>query len=577
MITVDIESTKIVEGAPLSPTPVGIAVRYQYGVMTYMRWGHPSGNNCSLEEAAQFIADIWGLEWVTHNGLGFDVPVLQRYFGLPERSPLLTHDTLFLAYLHDPNARSLSLKDLGNDWLGIPPDQQQELYDWIMLNVPECRSRKQCGMYIADAPGDLVGEYAIQDVVLTHALYEHLKDLVLPAMQEPYDRERKLAPILSEMQYVGVRIDMERIEADTAAAVQELARLDQMVRDTLCCPDLDINKDAQLLAALRKNGYNNFLTTPTGKPSAAKDSLDQALEGHPELRALLLRRATYATLVSTFLLPYVALAKANGGRLHPSYNQVRNPDGYGTRTGRLSCQNPNFQNQPRTQEGYPSIRSYFLPEVGHLWLTGDFKSQEPRLAAHFEGGALMQAYNQDPELDSYLWVAELCGVKRKEAKTIFLGLLYAMGAASLGEQLGCTSEQATHLRNTIKAALPDVVRLDYEAKRRWQHGLPIKTIGGRLMHCEPPTGHRRWEYKALNTLIQGSAADQAKEALIYTHSQLLPGERILGTVHDEISVSCESLAVLRVSKLLNDAANVLPADVPFLMDIGWGANWSEAK
>src|SRR3546814_17415200 len=91
------------------------------------------------------------MEWLTHNGLTFDVPVAEHHFGLPKRDPMLTHDTLFMAYLHNPHARSLSLKDLANDWLGIPPEEQQEMYDWIMKNT-DCPSRKTCGAYISAVP-----------------------------------------------------------------------------------------------------------------------------------------------------------------------------------------------------------------------------------------------------------------------------------------------------------------------------------------------------------------------------------------------------------------------------------------
>jgi DNA polymerase-1 len=578
MITVDIESTKIVPGAPLAPRPTGIAIRYPDGETHYWAWGHPSGNNCTESEALDIIMSIWRKEWLTHNGLGFDVPVLERHFKLPPRDPLLTHDTLFLAYLHNPHARSLSLKDLGNDWLSIPATEQRDLQDWILANVPECKTRSQCGAYISEAPADIVAPYAMQDTELTYQLFKFLQPLVLPAMQEPYDRECKLAPILADIQYRGVRLDYDRLVADTRAASEELERLDQAVRDTLCCPDLDLNKDAQLLAALRARGYDHFLTTPKGATSAAKDSLDLALAEAPELRELLKRRSVYSTLVSTFLLPWQAIGGEHNHRLYPTYNQVRNPDGFGTRTGRLSSSQPNLQNVPGNQgEGYPVMRSYTLPEPGHVWFTGDFKSQEPRLAAHYEGGSLLAQYQADPDLDPYLWIASECSVERKEAKVVFLGLLYAMGAQLLADRLGCTYDVAAYLRSKIKIALPDVVELDSDAKRRWKLGLPIKTLGSRLYHCEPPSNGRTWEYKALNTLIQGSAADMTKEAIIYIHNNLPLHCRILGTVHDEISVSCLEQDVPYVQHLFEKAANLLKADVTFLMDCKYGSTWAEAK
>lgn len=223
------------------------------------------------------------------------------------------------------------------------------------------------------------------------------------------------------------------------------------------------------------------------------------------------------------------------------------------------------------------MRSYLLPERDHVWICGDFSNQEPRITAHFEDGRLAHEYAENQTLDPYLFVAELCGVTRKQAKTILLGIIYAMGQATMAEGMGSTPEEAGRLRNIIRATLPDVAQLDYDCKRRFQLGLPIRTLGGRMYHCEPPKNGRRWEYKALNTLIQGSAADQTKEALIYVHSRLQGGERILGTVHDEISISCPADRVDAIQALLQQAANALPCDVPMLMEINHGATWAEAK
>src|SRR5690606_13402099 len=110
-------------------------------------------------------------------------------------------------YLHDPHARSLSLKDIAADWLGIPPDEQQEMYDWIVANVPGA-TRRTAGAYISETPVSLSGPYAVGDVVRTKAVYEYVAPLVLPTMQEPYDRERRLAPVLVDIRNRGIRCDV---------------------------------------------------------------------------------------------------------------------------------------------------------------------------------------------------------------------------------------------------------------------------------------------------------------------------------------------------------------------------------
>jgi len=579
MITLDFETEAIQDFAPLLPKPVGCSLKFDDGPSRYWSWGHPTENNCTMEEFGVVLKEIWDQPILTQNGCTFDIPIAEHWFSLPRRDPLLTHDTLFASYLLNPHARSLSLKDLAQDWLGMPPDAQAALNDWIMANTP-CSSRKKCGAYISLAPGNLAGRYAEADTDMTKALWDYVSAKVLPDMQEPYDRERRLAPILADLQNQGVPVDMPRLEADTVAATHRLHELDATIRTRLNTPDLCLDKDAALVVALKAQGFDNFLTTPTGKVSAAKDSLDSALASDPELRGLLKQRATYATLTSTFMGPWLEAARANGGRIHASYNQVRNPDGYGTRTGRLSSSRPNFQNVPgNLGPDYPLMRSYLLPEHDHVWVCGDFSNQEPRITAHFEDGRLCAEYATNPTLDPYLFVAELCGITRKQAKVVLLGIIYAMGQATMAEGMGggTTSEEAGRLRNIIRATLPDVTQLDSDCKRRFSLGLPIRTLGGRLYYCEPASNGRRWEYKALNTLIQGSAADQTKEALIYVQSGLRDGERILGTVHDEISISCTADRVDAIQALLQRAANALPCDVPMLMDIHPGATWAEAK
>jgi len=583
MIGLDIETKKIVKGAPLLPEPVGCSIHYDDGEVVYYAWGHPTDNNCVKEEFRNILLTIWDQPFVTHNGLGFDVPVLEHWFDMPPRNPMLTEDTLFLAYLHDPHAKALGLKPLAEDWLGMPPDDQQALHNWIMQNT-DCKNVKEAGAYISEAPGDLVGSYANSDTSMTIGLYEHLKE-VRQSMLSAYNRERRLAPILADLQHKGVRVDLGRLKEDYHTAMMKKHKLEQLIREHLHQgPSFNPGSDKELGAVLLELGYEGFLTTPKGKLSMSRPSLESVLQNDPELMSLLKSRSVYDTLTGTFMGPWIKFAEANGGRIHASYNQVRNPDGYGTRTGRLSSNDPNFQNVPKGLgmdyfgEPFPEMRTYLLPDVGQLWMCGDFKNQEPRLAAHYEAGALLEAFLANPGLDPYMFVADVCKVLRNEAKIIFLGLLYAMGAALLAEKLHCTYEYATSLRNVIRANLPDIQDLDKDCKARFTKGLPIRTLGGREYYCEPASNGRRWEYKALNTLIQGSAADQNKEAMIYMAPRLVDiNGRLLGTVHDEISVSAEERYFDYVKEIMHEAANALACDCPMLMDVGMGNNWSEAK
>lgn len=586
MITLDWETEAIVFGSKAPPKPVGLAILTTGGQCQYLAFGHPTENNATWDQVGDLLIKIWygDEEVIMHNGGAFDVPVAEYWFGLPPLPPLRLHDTLFMAYLLDPNAKSLALKDLAADWLGIPADGQEAMQDWILANVPECRTRKQTGAYICRAPGGLVGNYAMDDVRMTRALYDYCKDK-LEMMEEPYERERRLAPILVSLQQGGIRINDTQLAGDYEVAIEKLHALDAMVRKELGAPTLNPGSSKELVQALQKGGYEGFMLTPSGALSANKESLARVLQAAPELSKMLHSRATYATLTGTFMHPWLEMCKLNGGTINPSYNQVRNPEGYGTRTGRLSSSNPNGQNIPGDQgidyygDPFPQMRAYCLPDPGHVWYSFDFAAQEPRIAAHFEDGLLLQAYKDDPDLDPYIFVMELVGgdVTRKDAKVIFLGLLYTMGAAALAEKLGCDTARATALRNAIRATLPDIVSLDRDCKRRFDLGLPIRTMGGRYVNCEPPSNGRIWAYKALNLLIQGSAADQTKEAIIQAYDMLGTKGRILGTVHDEINISAPVSSEDFMISMMHLAANGLPCDCPMVMSTGVGQTWAEAS
>ncbi|MGL4649617.1 MAG: DNA polymerase, partial [Caldilineaceae bacterium] len=360
---------------------------------------------------------------------------------------------------------------------------------------------------------------------------------------------------------------------------ERLHMLDAAVRGALHAPALNLDSNGELVEALEINGFTGFLTTETGARSASKLSLDTVLANDPVLRQNLAVRSHLATLTGTFLTPWLEIAEETGGTIHATYNSTRNPEGYGTRTGRLSSSKPNFQNVPGDLgDDLPVMRSYLLPDPGQVWISIDAKSQEPRIAAHFEDGALLKAYRENPALDPYQFIMERVGggITRKQAKVCFLGLLYGMGAAKLGDQVGLDSVAAGSLRHAVRAALPDIAALDYACKRRFQQGAAVTTMGGRSYFCEPPSNGRTWEYKSLNTLIQGSAADQTKEALVYLHERLPAGCRILGTVHDEINISAPRECVEEISLLAQAAFNALQCDCPAAVTVGVGSTWAEA-
>jgi len=272
-----------------------------------------------------------------------------------------------------------------------------------------------------------------------------------------------------------------------------------------------------------------------------------------DLVNLLVYTGAMQTTIGTFLEPWLEKS-ALSGRLHPNWNQIRSTHGggrsKGTRTGRLSSDDPNFQNIPNPFEfdihgdliAMPELRKFILPEEGHVWLKRDWSAQEMRILAHFEDGALCAAFNDNPDLDPHAMVMELVHsmfgklFPRKFIKETGFGAIYGMGAPGLAKKIGTISVgEGRELQDSFYAALPGVKELQAGTKRRGRNGQAIVTWGGREYYAEEPKiiggSYRSFEYKLTNYLIQGSAADQAKQCLIDWFRNKPEDHTFMATVH----------------------------------------------
>jgi len=546
VITLDFETEAIVDNPLwLPPRPVGLAIWIK-------------GNEPKYITDPNKMQEVWlncmesGDQLLFHNAQ-FDLAVGLEYLGGKRPHWTCVHDTMFLLFLDDPYSRSLALKPSAERYLDMPPEEQDELTDWILANVPEA-TRKTAGAFISRAPVSLVTPYAIGDVVRTRQLFDLLHTKV---PTEPYDRERRLAPVLAESSRVGIRVDVERLQADAEVCGAGLIASEQKIFERLGCAEFNIGSGAQLADALDKAGViDQWFYTPKGRRSTAKDNLIQGINpAHTDLLELLAYRSTMSTCVGTFMNPWLTFA-ATDGRVHTSWNQVANDEGghAGARTGRLSSARPNFQNPPNpfdwvTPDGLPplpSMREYLLPEHGHVWLKRDFSSQEIRILAHFEDGPLMVAYQRDPFLDPHTMAQELIHeitkklYPRKEVKITGFSIIYGSGVPGLAQQLKRPPHLAFELREAYFKAMPAASQLAASTRRRGASGGIVTTWGGRQYPVEPPkviNGRvRTWEYKLLNYLIQGSAGDQTKEVLCDWHD-VREDAVFMATIHDEINIS----------------------------------------
>jgi DNA polymerase-1 len=609
-ITIDFE-TEAIEGNPITnpPKPVGVAMYIPGRDPFYLSWGHPGENNTTFAAAHEYLKKIRNSKQpILFHNASFDLSVWNHWFCNAkwhwlDQSWRRVHDTMYLLFLDDPYSTNLSLKPNAEKYLNLPPAEQDELHAWILKNVPEA-TRKTAGAYIARAPADLVGKYAIGDVVRTRQLFDLLyAKIVEKDMVKAYEREQRLFPILFNGTIDGIRLDRSTLEYHTEVYEKCLSVGRDRLAKFLGSGDSIHYSDDALADALEKAGaVKEWTITKTGKRSMSKDNLKILI---PEVKILMDYNSVLETSLQTFMRPWLEFS-AKDGRLHPNWNQVRQArddrgHSKGTRTGRLSSDSPNFQNVPSeytlptgeplpVPEGLhppPCMRRYCLPEVGHVWLKRDFSSQEIRILAHFEDGTLAEAYRADPNLDPHELARQLIyGIinilfARKSVKITGFSLIYGTGVAALSGQLNTSYEEAYQIKNSYLAAFPAVRELMDDVQRRGKSGQPIRTWGGRIYFAEAPKEvNGRWmdfAYKLLNYLIQGSAADQTKESICDWADNRKWHDIFLATVHDEINISAPEECWRDSMQRLANAMNADRFDVPMLSEGYMGHNWHELE
>lgn len=595
---IDFETDKIVDGSGVSPRPVGVSIHPLGGTGRYYGFRHPTGNNCTEGEAKAALARVWDDELIFHHAK-FDIGVACEWWDFDWPDFRKIHDTQILAYLDNPIAKSLGLKPLGESLLGLPPEERDVVRDWILEHKAKLKADypgyvdkiglNTWGAYIGLAPGDIVGPYAIGDTHRTGLLFQHLyPSVVSRGMLGAYLREIRLERWCYDAGHGGVRVDRKRLQSDYEKYGIILLEQEKIIKSFL--GDAPIDTPAELAAALKAVGADLPLT-PTGRTSTAAAALLGAVSD-PSLARALRYRATLRTLRGTFYENWINLS-AKDGYLHPTWHQTRGATGYGTRTGRLSCSDPNLTNVP-TEFGekeddplhgldIPFMRQYLLPDEGKVFVAADYNGQEMRGLAHFAEGKAQEIYVNDPKADFHVVASKLVYdvsgllLTRKKAKITGFSLIYGAGTKALAQQLGVPYEEAAVIKEAYLNAIPGLREFQNSFKRRQQ----VRTWGGRIIPVEPPTMYNgaywSFNYKLCNYLIQGSAADQTKEAAVTYDDQRVEGDLLI-LVHDEAVIQVpEEHIHTEVPILLNAMEKQAGWDVPFVAEVEWGYNWHELR
>lgn len=639
-VTIDFETQKI-EGRPVyPPIPVGVAIKKWGKPSRYYGWGHPTKNNSTKTEAHQALIKIWNHKdgHLYQNGK-FDADVAETHFKLKPRNWRDIHDTMFLLFLDDPHQTELGLKPSAARLLDWPADEQDAVMTWLLEHqpVPNVKLSKSKGSdnywggYISYAPGDLVGIYACGDTDRTEAIFKLLYQKTMDrGMLRAYEREQELMVILLQMERQGLPVDLKRLRLDVHNYQQWQIILDRWVVKRLNAPsDINLDSGDQLVSAMIAAGVadeTKMPRTPNGKISTAKDSLLLGVTDKV-LLAVLRYRTQLNTCLHTFMEPWLRTAEASRGLIFTNWNQTKQPSGdanVGTRTGRLSS-NPNFQNlanefkpiffheRPKTPKGerplpkcpinqlpsLPRVRSYIVPFKGEMLIDRDYSQQEPRLLGHFEPnqpngriGELRRQYLANHWMDVHDSARDELAKRgkhyeRKPVKNTNLGLIYGMGKGKLALKNDMSVEEAGALKNAVLDLYPGLKQMYKDMKERMRTRTPIHTWGGREYFCEEPkliNGRiQQFDYKLVNVLIQGSAADVTKEAIIRFWRVIIKLKklgvwRILLNVHDQLTVSVPIKDLKQAMEVLRQCMESVEVDIPMLTEGSTSlTNWAELK
>ena len=546
---------------------------------------HKGGGNLDKELVLRWLGKqmLHNNDKIFHNSL-YDMGWLKRY-GITVNGKI--QDTMFAAPLIDENQYSYSLNSLGEKYCGEKKDETL-LYNAARAYGVDAKSE----MYLL--PAKYVGPYGEQDAALTLKLWSVFKKLIeLENVGKIYELETGLIPILLDMRYKGVPVDL-------GVAEQVSKRLQKEEDDILNNIHKEFGMKPELSAAqsvatvFDRAGLSYPRTPKTNAPSFAGDWL----ETHDHKLANNIARARKLNKARTTFIDKMILEHNVNGRIHGELHPLRSDRG-GTVTGRFSSSNPNLQQVPaRNEDIGPLIRSIFVPEKDHYWGVFDYSQQEPRLTVHYasateqEGASeAVDAYrNQDA--DFHQVVADMANISRKEAKIINLGLSYGMGKEKLVKQLDLSMQEAEVLFDTYHKRVPFIKGLRDQCARLGANRGYITTIAGRKcrFNLYEPKNERKtpypyekaiteygsqvkraYTYKAMNRLIQGSAADMTKQAMLELYKEgILPHTQ----VHDELDISVtDSKQCEVIMKIMSECT---PLCVPNKVDAEIGRSWGEA-
>jgi DNA polymerase I-like protein with 3'-5' exonuclease and polymerase domains len=618
-IAVDLETrdddlTSLGPGVRRDAYIIGVAIATDDGFKGYFPVAHAQGPNLNkkavfswlkrelagpqIKVGANFLydADFLAQQDATMGGIWYDVQ---------NAEPLI-----------DENQGKYNLDFLGMKYLGIGKDEAL-LETICKLNGWKGAVQKHLWKMSAEE----VGPYAIRDVENPIKIFrEQRKILKSEDLWDLFLLESKLMPLLLKMRRGGVLIDTKKLDETISGTEKKLKEEKQKLRD-LAGFEVEYWAAESIARAFDSMDLTYPKTAKTKKPSFTQDWLDK---NPTPIAQLVLSCRKLDKFKGTFLESQINSHLVNG-RLHCQFNQLRSDDS-GTVSGRFSSSDPNLQFIPaRDPVLGPLCRSMFIPEPECLWGKVDMSQVEFRIFAHFaqgDGAEEFRAhYNQDPNTDYHQWCADEAGIERRDAKNLNFGMIYGMGVNKLALQLNRPYGEAKEFSERYNAKLPFMrATLQLASERAQQRGYVFtilkrrrrfdmwepsdwdlskmvpasrdkaeiqRIIEEKITEAErekkrvPSPGIRRAKtHKALNAIIQGSAADQMKQSMVNCHEAgVFDILKIHLTVHDELDVSIPPTKAGREAfgEMVRLMEHSIKFDVPIVAKAETGPNWGETK
>jgi len=582
----DTETTGL---SPLAVEIVGASFSCRAGHATYVPFNAvppvlPGGPQAILDALRPLLEDS-DLQRVGQNHK-YDALVMQGH-GVEVGPPAF--DTMVASFTIHGSARRHGLDELALTYFGLHKIPTSKLIG---------TGRNQITM--ADVPLAEVAEYACEDADVTWRLYEVLRQELADTGNEPlfYDLEMQLVPVLTAMERRGIRLDTSVLSGLVHVLDRDAGAAEDRVRELAGEPGLNLNSPKALGAVLfdklrihEQAGIKRPKATKTGY-STDHATLSEHY-GDVEIVQHLLEYREVSKLKGTYVEPLPGFVNKRTGRVHPHFSQVT------AVTGRLSCSDPNLQNIPVRTERGRALRRAFVPRVADqhgewVLLSADYSQVELRILAHLSGDdALTQAFRDGRDVHKAT-ASKVFGVPeddvdramRSRAKAINFGLMYGMGPQRLARETGLTMPEAKEFIERYFAAFPKVRQwLDATLENAHKNGYVETLMGRRRALPELNASDARTrvgaENAAVNTPVQGSAADIIKRAMIDLEAALARRtdlhSQLLLQVHDELVLEVPLRELSATTEVVRQAmSGALALDVPLEVDVGHGANWLEA-